>query len=157
PSLHRPQRPAAPRRQFEQGRPRAGEMTEHELAVAKRTSQGAGVAVDAQDCRRHFRARLADDQLPRSLTLRALANLDVPQPRDRWDVRVTDNDWREPLGFERIRRAARPAVVFALERPVLDRSYHLRPIFVEGKLEGAVLERPARRRNFFVVLDSAPL
>src|SRR6185436_11242501 len=67
-----------------------------------------------------------------------------------------DNDRREPFGLERIRRAARPAVVFALERPVLDGRDHFRPVFVESERERAVLQRPARRGHLLVAVEERP-
>jgi hypothetical protein len=47
-------------------------VTDDELAVAIRAGERAGVAIDAKDRRRHFGARLADDEAPRRFTLVAL-------------------------------------------------------------------------------------
>src|SRR5262249_44662879 len=84
-------------RQFEAKRPRAREMTQHELAAAVRSGERAGVAVDAQDRRGDFGARLAHNQPPRFFAFRALSDLEVPESRDRWNLFIAERGGSEPL------------------------------------------------------------
>ena len=128
-------------------------MAEHELAVAIRAGQRAGVAIDAQDRRRHFGARLPHDQLPRRLALRALRPGMFHSPAIDGILLVAGRRRREALRLERIRCAARAARVLALEPAVLQRRLELRAVFVEA-------ERRAIRSRIGRVVDvtfSSPL
>ena len=78
------------RRHFEQQRARAGEVAQHETAVAIRARERARVAIHAKDRRRHLRAFLLRDEPPRRLALRAL-RLDDPRAVNRWRL---DRRWR---------------------------------------------------------------
>src|SRR5207244_2634713 len=58
---------------------------------------------------------------------------------------------------KRIRRAACAAVVFAFERPVLQRRDQLRTVLVEGEGERAVLEGAGGRRHLLVAVEERAL
>src|SRR6185503_16796961 len=102
-------------------------------------------------------ARLPDDQLPGSLAFRALADLHVPEPGDRRNLRLRGRDRREAFRVERIRCAARAARVLSIELAVLYRRLDFRTVFIETEHEPAVVELTGRRRHFLVAVEERAL
>ncbi|MCX6919701.1 MAG: hypothetical protein NTX20_00005, partial [Verrucomicrobia bacterium] len=68
------------RRQLEHQRSRAREVADNKLDVAERARECTGIAINAQDGRRHFRAGLPNDQAPGALALVALDATDELDP-----------------------------------------------------------------------------
>ena len=139
------------RRQLEHQRTRAGEVADDELAVAEGAGQRAGVAVDAQNRRGHFSARLPHDEAPRRLALVAVDVADLPQAVDlRHFVRERGRR-REFLRVERIEAGARDC-----RRRRAGRSRApLRPrrVVIEVQRQRSVLELPAGRRHLLVAVE----
>ena len=144
---------------LEQQRTRAGEMAQHEPAVAEPAAQRAGVAVDAKDRRLDLGARLAGDEAPRRLALVALRltiqvpSMDgsrrrPPRPRRR-GRRGTDRARRAPAGT---RRSSRPSssVAVSVEAYCSKRNASCCRHGGAGRGDSplAVEERPAQRRPF---------
>ncbi len=114
-------------------------MADQELAVCIASAQGAGVAIDAEDGRRHRIAILPDDEAPGTLALGACGR-DSPLAADRGNLLRRRPHGRRTGRLERVRRATSAAIVFPLEPVARQRCLETGPVLVEPEIDRTVLE-----------------